>query len=253
MAENKIKHSFYLLLEKQLEEITKPQYELDNASPIDCFGPISRINVFVGSNNSGKSRFMRALIQSEKVLSASKINAQSIIDKSIDIVKEFIEDNESYDSKFTLFIPTKKLDGLFKLNEISGQELNFSSKNLNDSITVIEKKGIAQINKDARVHLEKILLIVSVFSSIEMSRIANFYNHHRISQTIANWRNIGVTIRIGAEPNQIKLPQIPTEFHKKIYELADLEIDLKKKQKNIYTPLLRTAHSVYSGAKKLTK
>ncbi|PRX56793.1 hypothetical protein CLV81_0791 [Flagellimonas meridianipacifica] len=34
---------------------------------IDFFGPFSIINLFVGTNNSGKSRFLRGLLQSDRL------------------------------------------------------------------------------------------------------------------------------------------------------------------------------------------
>ena len=47
----------------------------ESDSPLDYFGPIGDINIFVGANNSRKSRFLRELLKKEKyVLTSNKIS-----------------------------------------------------------------------------------------------------------------------------------------------------------------------------------
>ena len=44
--------------QKSIEFINK-EYNYDDGG--DCFGTLSKTNVFIGENNSGKSRFLRSL------------------------------------------------------------------------------------------------------------------------------------------------------------------------------------------------
>lgn len=253
MAENKINHPFYLIFEKQLEETTKPQYELDNVSPVECFGPINRINVFVGSNNSGKSRFMRALIQSDKTLSTNPINPQIVINDALSIIRNFIKQNASYNAEFRLSHRRFNLENLSEINALKLQEIPFQTKELSEIVNKLTGKTIEQIYTNAKLEFEKLMLIISIIGTIDIEKVSHSYLYHSISQATGNWQNQAVNIKFNTDPSNIKIPDISNKFISEIQELINLKAKEKTKRINIYTPLLRTAHSVYSDAKKLNK
>ena len=56
----------YIELLNNIDGTFKQYYDKQTNKPLNCFGPISNVNFFVGSNNSGKSRLLRALVKMEK-------------------------------------------------------------------------------------------------------------------------------------------------------------------------------------------
>ena len=48
-------------------KIENLSYKMDNNDFNDRLNDLSRVNIFVGANNSGKSRFMRSLFYNNKI------------------------------------------------------------------------------------------------------------------------------------------------------------------------------------------
>lgn len=75
----------YLVINKSLhEDIIKRKYMFfSSEGPLNIIGPISKINLIIGANNSGKSNFMRGLFKSN-IFPFTTYNEEIVIDvKSI--------------------------------------------------------------------------------------------------------------------------------------------------------------------------
>jgi predicted ATPase len=80
------------------ENYPKAPYKYDNCDlPLKWFGPLSHLNVLIGPNNSGKSRFIRRLLSLHTSTSQITINnGDNVMEKAISIystTKDILEQN----------------------------------------------------------------------------------------------------------------------------------------------------------------
>jgi len=77
------------------KDIIESNYtDFNTKQPLITWGPVERINILVGANNTGKSRFLRLLLKSNKftVLNSSEVKlwgtqVKNIITRCIEIFK----------------------------------------------------------------------------------------------------------------------------------------------------------------------
>lgn len=98
-------------------------YKNTNEEFIDFLQPVSKINIFVGSNNSGKSRFMRELSLQEdyevKIQGLDLEHNNSIVSNAIEKIKSGFDDA-----------------GFTKINELSIEDLNNILDSLSDTLNL---------------------------------------------------------------------------------------------------------------------
>lgn len=163
-----------------------------NDMPIKYLSNIRRINIFIGENNSGKSRFMRSLVSSNRAMILSNEYARKeeirryrrIINNCIDEIKIYTDyewnmDNaEEWDDVYFLLKLRENVD-IFKLNNPS---LQYPISNYISRIE-IELDNILQgiCNANGRTQQTPIINFSPIYIPI-LRGIENFNLYFNISQ-----------------------------------------------------------------------
>lgn len=71
-------------------DIKEIAYQFEGQDEFLYFGPTDKVNIFVGANNSGKSRFLRGLIKSKNITFVSSSNFEIILEKVQNICNTII-------------------------------------------------------------------------------------------------------------------------------------------------------------------
>lgn len=71
-------------------DIKETAYQFEGQDEFLYFGPTDTVNIFVGANNSGKSRFLRGLIKSKNITFVSNPNFEIILEKAQNICNTII-------------------------------------------------------------------------------------------------------------------------------------------------------------------
>lgn len=221
-----------------------------NDKPLEMFGPISSINVLVGANNSGKSRFLRGLLKTEKHL---LIDSEAYY-ASLRTIKQKIEklQAEYTDANFIRFEIPKNT------NIKEDHLLNDSHRYL---IEMIEKSGkvnsTVTLNRDylRRIgsSLEQMLLGQQEIIA-EISKLRQFFHElnvfialvdepsYKLNQAVQN-RTINGSI------NKNKVRKIDWDSIKEVVINLKLILGINYHKvvptKRLYIPILRTSSSLF--------
>lgn len=219
---------------------------------IDYLGPIENVNIFVGSNNSGKSRFLRGLLKSSKFALTSNNGLASVLDNCIEYIK----------SVKTNFDPQRLISFTVRpLNVIK----NEYKPVLNSSHTNISLENQSKKEIPLSFHLQYINRIEKILSDIKTDR-KNFKPNINVLKTTTLELDIGIDLcKIENKEliNQItsarniyvanQLYSIKREFldslillKNELVLLSQYKLNLIEPTKKTYIPILRSANSIYS-------
>ena len=73
---------------------SKIYYLNEKTSPIDFFGPIQNLNIFIGANNSGKSRFLRGILKMQNIVLVENDFFETELKKIKNILEKISSNNE---------------------------------------------------------------------------------------------------------------------------------------------------------------
>ncbi len=85
----------YIQLLSKVSENFKQYFDPETNKPLDYFGPINEINIFIGANNSGKSRFMRELIKQDGYYYSKSVDFFSILNECFIICDQILLETKS--------------------------------------------------------------------------------------------------------------------------------------------------------------
>lgn len=206
--------------------------EKDTENPIRFLNNFNEINVLVGANNSGKSRFIRGLmnVQGLKGLNET-VSFFQLLDVFNDKIKDF-----NYRIRVTAG-GINRLETAFKKNEIDKLQFN---PNLEFSLCQIDiNESLDEIIKNVGINdnlIKKMDVLQKYYNEQNRFRdnIYNFFLSIHINGVTGENRNF---YRGHTELNKIKII---------IVELLKLSNDFKEfTGKRIYIPTLRTAHTLF--------
>ncbi|NQV18831.1 MAG: ATP-binding protein [Armatimonadetes bacterium] len=222
-------------------------YEYEN---FDFFGPINRVNIFVGANNSGKSRLLRGILKNKNQILLSSISIYNILYSIRRINKEIMskmrEDNEEIviDFDFEKLNPTEQ-------RQFHKEFLNLEKGN--DLSCRIKRDGyIFKIVFNIIYFGEKFHndLFTTWLNYNNESRKDNFIkliNHHKlILDFISKWET---RIRTTSRKIQLYLKlllELASWLEKFKKAIEETKITLSNYNK-IYIPVLRTASSLFGN------
>lgn len=243
-----LEHPFYLLLDEKVEELSKPTYSFDGHSPLEYFGPINHVNILVGANNSGKSRFMRGVIKSKKIVHVEKLAFKALQKSTCDLLN-IIEDTLA--GRPLYIMPRKSI-------AFSGQPFGMST----DSWTAVNQGQFAIKNISHHIQQLHSYLETTIDDSIILLKmlLSALYSHGRIHSDLPkNTFNLESTGSISMKQDPVIYKVFHAVNESGLFDEASIftnilinkSHDYRDKAKNIYTPLLRTAHSVYQDYKKV--
>ncbi|KAB8156034.1 AAA family ATPase [Kordia sp. TARA_039_SRF] len=195
--------------------------DLENS--IEHLKNLNKINIFVGANNSGKSRFMRELMTYDTLFGVNDFyTVNETFEKYLTLLKVF---------NFQLVLRINTIQVLRKINKLKVEEFDLKdgSKLM---LNLPDWKGDYEKSLDyLRKNIETFKKIVFLFDCLKDNWFGDAYRN--------SFRNLN-----------------PDFFKDRIVYLSQIEklqqtlVSLLKKQKRIdgnkiYIPILRTAHSLF--------
>ena len=228
-----MQNKFDIFLDSEKNDVLSNYFTpISDESPIRYFENFSKINIFVGANNSGKSRFMRELMSLEKLEAVTEIRG---LKKVIKEYNEFLKKhNQSY--KFTAGA-INRIAASMSENEFSELKLDqnevFNYAYLNE---FSEYRVLLQLVRNNRTKNLRWINAFHYYFSVRYS-----YEAKNFSRSIyVNGKSVDNTFFDSEENHRIYI-----NFENL---LSDLEkrLDIKLfSNKRIYIPTLRTAHSLF--------
>lgn len=230
-------------------DINDSGYFLEDKEKFDEFGPISNLNIFVGANSSGKSRFLRGILKTPNNLSLF----QGSINNWIQTIKSSIE--ACRDKAYTPNGTTLSFEYNFNHN------LNYTHPNESLQYLVNRRQNTNYLNISYNLNRD--------YFENTQAQISNFArtNLNELSQIIAIHIHV-LTLGLNILRGEIKTDNNRhtglfvtmdyfgeshvNEFTKKMEELLEvlkslsISYEVFTPAEKIYIPILRTANSIYS-------
>lgn len=222
-------------------------------APLDYFGPLSDVNIFVGANNSGKSRFLRGLLKQQK-LSEYLEKEINFFKKELSKISTAIIEKAGASLSYTI------ISGALK-HILPEAEKIFTGKNkfpleiainadyfksiadflLNKFAIITEQKNLDEIKKFLDQKITEILLLIYIGECFQNP------NKSEKTRAISGSRSNNY-IRFPSNAHLIKnfIPDL-TEYIKYIGDFKDkFKINEITPSERIYFPILRSSSSLYN-------
>lgn len=159
--------------------ISKNNYFLDNLELFDkgkaSFGKLGLINFFVGANNSGKSRFLRAFFKSNnyEILQETKSNISDLLNHLDTTING--EDDKNFDKDFLNFWATFKSRANYVNNfDLLSSEIQDYTKKIEHSLLI--EKALSKVKFENQKSLLNLMLdLLKLFKYNEQ-----YKNKHKI-------------------------------------------------------------------------
>ncbi len=205
--------------------------EINAKSSIRFLKNTNSINIFVGANNSGKSRFLRALINHSNI-------------KGVNDVEDIFEKIEEYNSII------RKFNFKIRLQSFAVKQLEKYSTNKNIKFANQELFFLNLIDVNYNLNKLKTTIDAELLTFQKVSAVFNYacnINDHISDFLRSIYINDNKEDKFFFESEIVHL--------KKVYPIIialskQLEIIRKYSEKKIYIPTLRTAHSLFIKDKK---
>ena len=139
--------------DKLADEIIKSDYKFVNEVYINnkkLIGPFGRVNIFIGANNSGKSRFMRGVLKTPKILGVIPSKHEEAFELILTNFKKLLDiipnnffmritfgSPSGYNSFGINLLSNKTLTDYLDIN-VAGSESEFSKQTLIDFYSKIK-------------------------------------------------------------------------------------------------------------------
>ncbi|HDR05236.1 MAG TPA: hypothetical protein ENN84_08340, partial [Candidatus Marinimicrobia bacterium] len=106
----------YIINHRLHDDFNKTQFHMD-PDCCDChaIGPIAPLNVLVGANNSGKSRFMRSLIKSSSIILGSNRKPTTI--EQLQSIRQSLIEAKKEQGHLKLVISTRIIDDISQVGK----------------------------------------------------------------------------------------------------------------------------------------
>jgi hypothetical protein len=171
-------NTFYINLSE--DKIYQNEFVWEDGKPLKYLGPINDVNIFVGANNSRKSRIMRMLMVNKEL----KINQTDLI-FNLEILYETLEEFES-------MLPNTTVQESIRLN-LSNANNHIISEILPKTYNIIQKNQIHQpFNRDIYIAGDKFKNTkeqVYKYLNFKNSREHNGLTKENFLTTINNFRD----------------------------------------------------------------
>jgi len=225
--------------------------QVDSASPIDKLGPLADINILVGANNSGKSRFMRAIMSASEYILFNDIDAYNNYLLLIDTLDKCADNMQTHNNMIfslsNLNSENRYLEFLNEDHRILFDERVANSITINkdyiNTIATALKKWLNVNNNNYKSNepvISKYFSILRLAASVASLQFnSNSWPLNTISTISYNNQQIGIKNR---------------EFLGEIAEITDKlrdKIEQIESIKKIYIPILRTARALLPDSKAL--
>jgi len=229
--------------------------DFDSGEKLDYLGPLGKINIFVGANNSGKSRFLRGLVKTQNIITATKKDGLNLLQKMSEVIDKLMplcrEDNDVLG-----FNIDYNSDSLKNKKFISTQHSNLVSK-------VIENEKYETIVVDQKyLHALKIDFL-SFFDQKPKFEDHQSYINDKFDQIsvlldiidkspekikmIKEASSLGLISLWG--DNHVDVSDEKINLFKKLksilYSYTDIEFNVIQPPYRIYIPVLRTASTLF--------
>ncbi|KAB2916599.1 MAG: AAA family ATPase [Bacteroidetes bacterium] len=234
------------------EELKDAEYYDVNAEErLSAFGPVSTINLFVGVNNSGKSRFLRTILKKSNVLITSeKINVKDIFDK----LEEEIRKNQAVFGESSFGIKINKAHSIpnFFANPITPPEFKKLINIIKSNIDIYDLKNslseyVKEIKKlfsefrftDLSEYIQEVSLVLDLIDGIYDRKYDDFFlNQAQMTSSLVITPSV-----LGKNffKNPIKEFNI---IFKKLEATSIIGTTIKNP---LYIPILRSSHSLYEN------
>ncbi|MEZ4957990.1 MAG: AAA family ATPase, partial [Saprospiraceae bacterium] len=228
-------------------------YKSHDQKTLKYFGPIDNINIFVGANNSGKSRLLRGILRS-KDISLSNLN---LVENKINKLKEYIQAfiNEISNNRYSKIGIKVTNIGDINIAKSFGENYLYIRKFGNNNDFIIDEnllKGIPDRLLSVWGEDDKFIqgrnglrLIKSIIGlSIEL--------HNRKDNKIIDFHSLNGMHTFQNVNNQ---EDHLIEFLNKIKNQLELILSINptsvSPNNRIYIPILRSSMAIYNGSKKI--
>lgn len=148
---------------------SKVYYLNEYTNPVNFFGPIENLNIFIGANNSGKSRFLRGILKMQNIVLVENEIFETEL-KKIKVIIEKISSNNELNFKYGFEISSSHV----KLNNP-----NYSSPNF---------VAYSHMLKDSN-SMQQIIIDNQFFSDI-LNTLVKFHNSKSEDEKVKNWQAI---------------------------------------------------------------
>lgn len=211
-----------------------------NGKSIEALGDLGKVNIFIGANNSGKSRFMRYLLKHKSFL---RTKNQNYYEKIRQLIKEFDEIYQ-FVRQYKINISFRKLNQLSDKNKVI---LNFASiiekgsgvLNYNVDFFINAKKSLNEkLNKKDFIDIEDFTYYLDFFKYLKYYKINQIQRLFRVELSSSNL----------LDKNNPVYKQHLSLINNIILSLEELtENEVKSiSPKRYYIPILRGAIKLYS-------
>ncbi len=216
-------------------DIKETSYQFEGQDEFLYFGPTDKVNIFVGANNSGKSRFLRGLIKSNKIILVNNLHFETILKEIQEISKKITaifsnndnpEFSYNYDNRAAKAIDDSH-KWLMEHSLASVNAVNFDSDYFNSLIETIKLEWLSD-EKNFYISLTRKINEISLLLKITLlHRQSSQYDFSSYNLEISNIINIPI------QENLKKLVKF-------LEELSYIEVKVADPLK-LYIPILRTA------------
>jgi predicted ATP-dependent endonuclease of OLD family len=247
----------YIKIDDSLHEDIRNTNYTDNKGKLEHFGPISKLNILVGANSSGKSRFMRGLIKSKVLRNINTTEISEILSELKMKVEEIIQQ-----ATFDDYNPFSFSIGVH-YNSDHNNTINNSHKYF---LTKKEPITVTLTNQYFRTFIDELVNDWNKGNAVIFSEKLNLYYHSfNLAKNIINnpvsantSRNYGLIDYSYEQYLHTQHREAVSKINELLHKLR-IEIDIKINDYNIpqkiYIPILRSANSLYvpHDAKKYSK
>jgi predicted ATP-dependent endonuclease of OLD family len=234
---------------KNLHKDISTNYNVIESENDSGYLPISKVNILIGANNSGKSRFMRGLMKSENIFHTQIANIGL---KKDEIVKRIEQLLTSYRDREDTFF--------FNIDRYKEVQNELSPIPENDSlIYLLNKVGTLSINSryfenaiqefnsswDGNIDFLKEKMIDKI-NALDFFVTITSDNTRPFSKAVAC--GIIIDSNEGTQQRTVLIANVIPKIKELLALLKDFKADLfevKKKITYYYIPSLRTIHSLY--------
>ncbi|AFC26784.1 ATP/GTP-binding protein [Saprospira grandis str. Lewin] len=178
-------------------EYTFLEYDKEEKTPLPVLGPLSQINVFIGQNNSRKSRLLRQIAAAKEdtlFIFDWHRNPMEEIGEFLELARELVKENgffSPYDRvlEFKNYFrngPKKNLYTEEELETLSKYEISVGA--FDDIINISQDDSLHQLLNHLRFLAYLISLAHKVFNTFEES-YTTYYNRPAIQKPSYYWNN----------------------------------------------------------------
>lgn len=247
----------YLLNNLPPEINTKRYYLYGEPEPLTCISKLDDVNIFVGANNSGKSRFLRGVLKKAYYL-AAPVDIQLLlidVEKKSKAILEILS-KKSY-SIFTYKVSPDHLNQNNEKHAISDAHLKLLKMKFSQQVSLNEnyfeellndiKKELIKIS--SKESLQKFYSLID-FKILQLTICVDFDNENKRRQ----YGNAQIPA-IGHGLIQIQEPYALNDYINELKLLIDSincfksasKLEIITPPEKYYVPILRTAHSLYDN------